>query len=101
MCNEIDLVQCSENLNEPPSAQNIEVYRNLSEEATKFTTGEYYMFGLRCIQSHSQISHQGRRQNMDALYYNEISWWRRGHMSYNPFPLCLVLLAFVLIMRYM
>lgn len=48
MCNEIDLVQSSENLNEPPSAQNIEVYRNLSEEATKFTTGEYYMFNLRC-----------------------------------------------------
>lgn len=43
MCNEIDLVQSSENLNEPPSAQNIEVYRNLSEEATKFTAGEYYM----------------------------------------------------------
>ena len=73
MCNEIDLVQCSENLNEPPSAQNIEVYRNLSEEATKFTTGEYYMFNLRCIQSHSQISRQGHLQNMDTLYYNQIS----------------------------
>lgn len=74
MCNEIDLVQSSENLNEPPSAQNIEVYRNLSEEATKFTTGEYYMFYLRCMQSHSQISRQGCLQNMDTLYYNQISW---------------------------
>ena len=54
MCNEIDLVQSSENLNEPPSAQNIEVYRNLSEEATKFTTGEYYMFNLRCTDAEPQ-----------------------------------------------
>lgn len=60
MCNEIDLVQSSENLNEPPSAQNIEVYRNLSEEATKFTTGEYYMFNLRCTDAERQSNFSSR-----------------------------------------
>lgn len=80
MCNEIDLVQCSENLNEPPSAQNIEVYRNLSEEATKFTTGEYYMFNLRCIQSHSQISRQGPSKYGHSLLQSNFLVTERPHV---------------------
>ena len=80
MCNEMDLVQSSENLNEPPSAQNIEVYRDLSEEATKFTTGECYMFNLRRMQSHSQISLQGRLQNMETLLQSSFLVTERPHV---------------------
>lgn len=40
MCNEVDIVQSSETLNEIPTAQNINVYHDLSGEATKFTAGE-------------------------------------------------------------
>ena len=42
MCNEMDIVQSSETLNEIPTAQNINVYRDLSGEATKFTAGAYH-----------------------------------------------------------
>lgn len=47
MCNEVDIVQSSEALNEMPAAQNVHVYRDLSGEAIKFTTGEYrWRFGV-------------------------------------------------------
>lgn len=40
MCDEVEIVQCSETLNDLPTSQNIHVYRDLSGEATKFTAGK-------------------------------------------------------------
>lgn len=39
MCNEVDIVQSSDSLNELPTSQNMHVYRDLSDEATKFRAG--------------------------------------------------------------
>lgn len=41
MCNETDIVQSSETLNVLPTSQNLNVYSELSNEATKFTAGEF------------------------------------------------------------
>lgn len=40
MCNEADIVQSSETLNVLQTSQNLNVYSELSNEATKFTAGE-------------------------------------------------------------
>lgn len=40
MCNEADIVQSSETLNVLQTSQNLNVYGELSHEATKFTAGE-------------------------------------------------------------
>lgn len=50
MCNEADIVQSSETLNVLQTSQNLHVYSELSNEATKFTAGEYHLMvnsGLR------------------------------------------------------
>lgn len=41
MCNEADIVQSSETLNVLQTSQNLNVYSELSNEATKFTAGEF------------------------------------------------------------
>lgn len=40
MCNEVDIVQSSETLNVLQTSQNLNVYNELSQEATKFRAGE-------------------------------------------------------------
>ena len=50
MCNEADIVQSSETLNVLQISQNLNVYNELSNEATKFTAGKYHLMvnsGLR------------------------------------------------------
>ena len=40
MCNELEIIQNSESPNEIPTAQDMHVYRSLSDEATKFRSGK-------------------------------------------------------------
>ena len=58
MCNEVDIVQSSESLNELPTSQNMHVYRDLSDEATKFRAGEFrgcfFLGGVRGVEGRGQ-----------------------------------------------
>lgn len=40
MCNELEIIQNSDSPNEIPTAQDMHVYRSLSDEASKFRSGK-------------------------------------------------------------
>ena len=55
MCNEADIVQSSETLNVLQTSQNLNVYSELSNEATKFTAGEYHLMVNSGLQDQTEL----------------------------------------------
>ena len=48
MCDEVDVVQSAENLNEIQTSQNFQVYYELSSEAPKYRTGDHVNIIIQC-----------------------------------------------------